>query len=349
MNKIFKCFVFCFFAILIVGCNSEENSKDATHAEVSKKDKAVQNQNNVASRLDQLNDSINNFPENKDLLLRRALMYLVEYKDVDRSLRDVNKLLEVDPNFAPAYYALSDIYFDMGKMEKCKNALKKGKNLDPEDILIRLRLSEVFMLMGNFNAALVELKDCYNIDSDNPRIYYLMGYTCKLAGDTNSAMKAFKDAVYRQNDYAEAKLQIGILMLEKNDPAGMDFLNEAVRLLPNSPEVYFTRGLYHQKNKKFEEALLDYNLALEKDAGFVEALYNKSYLYLVESQDYDKAISGFSKVLDLRADYVEALYNRGRAYEAKGDYLKSYKDYKAALQLKPGYDLAEAGLVRVQI
>jgi len=62
------------------------------------------------------------------------------------------------------------------------------------------------------------------------------------------------------------------------------------------------------------------------------AHYNRGIAYGKKGQ-YDQAISDFNKALEINPRYAEAYYSRGVAYYFKREYGKSWKDVEKAQSL----------------
>jgi tetratricopeptide (TPR) repeat protein len=141
-----------------------------------------------------------------------------------------------------------------------------------------------------------------------------------------------------------------------------------------------TRGQTLARSGKAEEALAEFNRAIELDPHNVQALYGRGLLYQNEKQ-HQLAIDDFTtanglspqrpdpllgraasylalgKVQEAAADLDEAAQadpqnaqiwtNRGLAYERLGDRTKAADSYSRAISLRPKDDAARTGLARV--
>lgn len=86
------------------------------------------------------------------------------------------------------------------------------------------------------------------------------------------------------------------------------------RILANSPEVIFNKGLYAEERKDFAEALQCYKRVA--DMGFANGLFKVGYFYQMGlgcEVDYDKAMDAYKKAAD--CNYPGALNNIGSMYE----------------------------------
>ncbi len=163
---------------------------------------------------------------------------------------------------------------------------------------------------------------------------------------------------------------------DKEDPAKPAPAGVAVA----EAQVYATHGQVLAKSGKTEEALAEFNRAIELDPNNAQALYGRGLLYQGEKQ-HQLAIDDFTaayglkpqqaepllgravsylaidKVKEAAADLDEAVQadpqnaqiwsTRGQAYERLGDKPKAAESYGRAINLRPGDEAARNGLARV--
>jgi tetratricopeptide (TPR) repeat protein len=78
-------------------------------------------------------------------------------------------------------------------------------------------------------------------------------------------------------------------------------------------EYYSNRGTAHFKKGEYDQAISDFNRALEINPRFADAYYNRGYAYGSKGQ-YDEAIADYSRVIELSPRFADAYYSRGFAY-----------------------------------
>ena len=145
-------------------------------------------------------------------------------------------------------------------------------------------------------------------------------------------------------------------------------------------QVYATHGQVLAKSGKSDEALAEYNHAIDLDPNNAQALYGRGLLYQGDRQ-HQQAIDDFTAANGLRpqqaepllaravsylaldkakeaaADLDEAIQadpqnaqiwsTRGQAYERLGDKAKAAESYGRAVSLRPRDEAARNGLARV--
>jgi tetratricopeptide (TPR) repeat protein len=118
-------------------------------------------------------------------------------------------------------------------------------------------------------------------------------------------------------------------------------LGQAGRVDPlNLTAAYIERAEFYRKERRYEEALADYDEAVGRGGPNLSIAYgNRGIVYRLIGEA-DRAIEDFTEALRLNADFAEAYSNRGNAYGDKGELDRAIEDYNQALRINPGYAAA---------
>jgi putative GTP pyrophosphokinase len=95
------------------------------------------------------------------------------------------------------------------------------------------------------------------------------------------------------------------------------------------------RGMAYFSKGKYQEAVADFNRALELDPRCAQAAYFRGVVRTV-LEDYGGALSDYDLSLSINPFQHFALYRRAQAYWHIGDYAKALADCESALRLEPG-------------
>lgn len=106
----------------------------------------------------------------------------------------------------------------------------------------------------------------------------------------------------------------------------------ALELNPDHAFAHFNRGGVHTDLGDNRAALDDYTAAIALDPTDAAGFYNRGNAYKALA-DTDKAITDFNEALRLKPDYANAYFNRGNAYCDKSDYTQAVADYSAYIAL----------------
>lgn len=103
---------------------------------------------------------------------------------------------------------------------------------------------------------------------------------------------------------------------------------------PHKARPYINRGLAYQNKGNLEQALLDYNKAIEIDSNYAQAYNNRGLLYYAR-EDFTQAIADYSKAIEIKPNYAKAYYNRATAYAAIKEYTRAIADCNKAIEINP--------------
>ena len=104
------------------------------------------------------------------------------------------------------------------------------------------------------------------------------------------------------------------------------------------------RGVIYNRNGDLGAAMDDFNEALEIDGALGEAYLNRGNSYYL-ARRYDEALADYERALDHEINKPwAAWYNIGLAYEAKKQPDKAREAYKEALSANPNFTQAQEKL-----
>jgi tetratricopeptide (TPR) repeat protein len=115
---------------------------------------------------------------------------------------------------------------------------------------------------------------------------------------------------------------------------------EQVALMPRDrAATYVNRGILNAAIGRYQEALNDYNDALELEA-LPQAWNGKGNLYFL-AERYDDAIDAYERSLQMNLPEPQvAHYNLGLVYERINDDAAAVRSFRTALELAPEWSLA---------
>ena len=98
-------------------------------------------------------------------------------------------------------------------------------------------------------------------------------------------------------------------------------------------QEYFQKGINYFREKKYEEAIAEFEKALKIDPNLAEGYYGLGYAYCYKNQS-EAALSCFQKAIELSPNYADAYNAMGYAYSILGKYDDSINYYLKTLKIK---------------
>ena len=215
--------------------------------------------------------------------------------------------MNLSPEFAAAFQRARALHA-RGSLEEAERAYKDlaaaGDHREP----VLRALVELYMGSRRTGDAIAALEE---LTREVPhRLYYfaLLGNLLDRHGQTAAAIEHYQRLLERQPGLADACYNVALLYKkEKRYREAADAYEQAIRLGIEKPEeVYSNLGVLHAEMRQPDKAVAMHERALEIDAGYVPALFNRGGLY-EEAGDRDGASALYRRILDQEPGHSGAL------------------------------------------
>lgn len=216
----------------------------------------------------------------------------------------IAKAISVNPNNAPAYCNIGNVYLNSKKNSLAIENYSKALGLNP-------RYEEAF---------------------------YSRGLAYQRLGKLDSAKSDYETALKLNPKHIGTLTNLGnVLQLQKKYDEAIERYGQAIGLNQNFPEPFNNRGNLYHEQKRYKEALEDFSAALAINPNYPEALSNSANSLFALKQ-YQEALDTYNKAIAASPNYAEAFHNRGNLFRELKYYALAQKDYERGLLLKPEYD-----------
>lgn len=283
-------------------------------------------------------------PSNMNSLLNYgSLQWKLGQKD--EAQNTFTKVLELDHHNRTALESLGYLARDKGDAKLAETYFTRAASAHPRDYTPYLALGDLYTAERNLHAAAVNYQKAYDRMPSNPIIVAaaanaaLEGHRLDLAKrwlDRATAKMNESPQVNREReryftltgDYAaSAKLGYGVLEKLPRDREGVVYLaydlyylgryEEALALankydpVLHDKDLALIAGYVHARQGQYQDALNDFNLALQRDPKMATGYANRGFV-LNDLHEAEKGMKDFQKAIELEPDYGEA--HLGLAY-----------------------------------
>jgi len=121
--------------------------------------------------------------------------------------------------------------------------------------------------------------------------------------------------------------------------AGLADLRYAPLGLRSSEDVMYNSGVEFLTNKKFSQAISEFDKLINKNSRDADAYYTRGLAYALQGK-YAPAIADFTRYLEFEKKDADSYCNRGLARVLQGQYDQGLADLNKALELTPNDPLA---------
>ena len=121
---------------------------------------------------------------------------------------------------------------------------------------------------------------------------------------------------------------------KKDDDNAIADFDSAIELNPKNRDEYLYRGLSYLRKEDYDSAIDNFTKAIELNPKNRDEYLYRGLSYL-RKEDYDSAIDNFTKAIELKPKNRDEYFYRGRAYFGKEDYDSAIDNFTKAIELKP--------------
>ena len=139
-----------------------------------------------------------------------------------------------------------------------------------------------------------------------------------------------------EDNFNDEKLHflIGTSFIQlENYQQARNYLDISIKINPNVPHIYNSRGIVFSKTKKFENAIKDFDKAILLKKDFFEAYLNKA-IVLKNIKKFDEGIKCFEECIKLEPQNPKIYFNLGNLFTEFEKYQKAKDAYDKAIFFK---------------
>lgn len=252
----------------------------------------------------------------------------------DYAVKCFTEALAIEEEFETMTY-LSQLYIQMGEVEKARELLEKMAVMEPDMVSTFLSLANVCYIQEDYKAMEEAATKAIAIEEGNAIAHFLLGKARKGQDDDIMTIAHLTKAITLQDDFIEARLmRAEALMHMKQYKEMMEDIDAVLAQNPEEETAILLRGKVKEANHQEKEAEADYKLVTE-----VNPFNEQAYLYLgqlyIAQKKLPEAIGLFDEAIELNPNFAEAYRERGRAKLLNGDKDGSVEDMKKSLELNP--------------
>ena len=286
----------------------------------------------------------------------------MESWDYDNAVKEFNKALIVDDNYARAYARRGEAYVAMRQYEYAKRDLDTALALDSKCVeayrgkkALQYRDDEEMNddKREKIRECDEKMKEYCNIklhESPNDASLYLIRaqITPWADGTKTEIMSDCSKAIDLAPDIAQAyAVRAQMLAREKkNHERAMEDTQKALSINPACAKAYEVIGSIYNNQDEIDKCIETYTRATE-NVKAPSAFYAKLARNYVQKRDIAKADENYSRAISL-APHDSSLYTaRARFYMNNGEYEKAIDDYKHIQRMYPNKKYIESSIEKV--
>lgn len=211
--------------------------------------------------------------------------------DFAEATRMMEKVIELDPQAAGAYYDLAKIYMVRKQNDKAEGYIKKAISLHPENKWYQEQYAILLMEQNKFKKAAAIFEGIIETEENDKEYLEKLAYVYQRGGDTKRAIEVIDKliALYgNDEELIEKKLQIYINNNQLDDAVLL--VNEMIEQVPHESSYYVRLAEMYNNSNQSEKAAEVYKKAEARfpdDAG-IQLSLSEYYKNIGDTANYKK-------------------------------------------------------------
>jgi len=259
-----------------------------------------------------LNEGLETYPENADLLRARAAYY-ADNEEYEASLEDLKAALTIEPDHIPTLQVLAGVLESLDRTEEALAVLEEASNQAPELVPVMLERARLLARTEKWEEALELLNQVAQLDPNNITLLLIrtainqeLGNYDDALGDVNRILSAIPEF--------EPALRLRVVLWFEQEEYGraMQDLKNILRIQERNGEVdseiYLQIASLLAMQDKWEEAIIVFDELLKDSPDDPYALRGRGDAYLGLGQEED-AIVDYEHSLEIAPEDSGVLNN----------------------------------------
>src|SRR5208283_4542936 len=212
-----------------------------------------------------------------------------KYKEAIIEYRNV---LQIDPKNVHATERLGDSHYSIGEMEQAFSFLSKARELDPDNLQVRLKLGAIYLWGKKAEEARREAEFILEKEAKNLDGLLLFAGSANTKEEIEGSVKRLEAALPDFAGQPRFQLALGTLYMRKGDILGAEHaFKEAVAKDPKSAQAHSALGGLYVAKRDAEQAEAEYKAAADlAPMGSQERIKLADFYLLIGKPDQAKTV-----------------------------------------------------------
>jgi tetratricopeptide (TPR) repeat protein len=218
------------------------------------------------------------------------------FENWDQALKDYDKALSIDPSLAFVHHNLGSHYFYEGDYEKALEEHSRSVAIDPTRSGTWTARAEALTKLGQYGECIISTTRALEVNPEEWFAYTNRAFCNAMLENHSAAIEDYEIFLAHDDMNVQTWYNLGYSQYHSgmNEEAVTSY-SKTLELDPSYYQAYINRGLAYVDLEKYEEALADFNHALEfGDIPFAYSGRGDAYYGLKE---YDMAIAEYEKAI----------------------------------------------------
>lgn len=252
-----------------------------------------------------------------------------ERGDSSAAITNYNQDLKLQPHEAEIYYKRGLARSEIGDYERAIADYTQAIQMNLNYAKAYNQRGLARYQLGDYEAAIEDYNQAIRINPYVAIVYINRADARSHIGDNQGAIEDYTQAIKINPNYATSDKHQGMAhYLIKEQPK----VSQTIKIPLHDAVAYTNRGNSCLELGDYDEAIADYNQAMQINPNYADAYYHRGNAHY-DIDKYEDAIADYTQVIKINSNYIEAYYNRGNARLTLADKQGALEDFQKAADL----------------
>jgi len=259
---------------------------------------------------------------------------LLERKDPQKAISELEAAQRLEPNLASVYYLLGVAYAQAGNLERAQSSFEQAIVRDQKFTLAQLGLAEMMLNRGQNQACLQYVAQVLQSNPNQPEALLLQGSAYANLSDLVKAQAAFETYQRLRPESPQGFLRAGVVAIaQKHYAVGQQNLERALAMNPKQYDALDGLVSSYLVQKKNDKAIERVQEQIHKDpSSTLYSLLGKTY---ARTGQNDAAEAALKRAIELQPNEFTPYVLLGDLYVKQKTMDKALAQFATATQLNP--------------
>ncbi len=215
---------------------------------------------------------------------------LAEMKRFSEAADSLEKAAAIDPSNHQASYNLAIVRVELRQFSAAREALERAIVAKPDTAGYHEKLGTVLIELEDWKGAKAAFTQALELDSSLFKAHFKLGRCSEELEDPQSALHQYTDAIMTGPRFLPSYSALGRLYADLRYPDhAAQVLSEALKVAMAGTEeeanIHHLLGTVYQQQRKYDEAVAEFQAALAIVPGMSDALFSLGWTYALQGND----------------------------------------------------------------
>lgn len=215
---------------------------------------------------------------------------LAGMKRFAQAAESLERAAAIDPTNHQAFYNLAIVQIEQRAFAAAKEALQRGIDVAPEIPGYHEKLGTVEIELEDWKAARAALQKAVELDPTLFKAHFKLGRVSEELEDPQDALHRYTESIMKGPRFLASYSALGRLYADLGYPdEAAQVLREGLKVaMPGTEEeanVHHLLGTVYQQQRKYDDAVAEFQTALGIVPGMADALFSLGWTYSLQSNE----------------------------------------------------------------